>query len=157
MFVILQKNYNMIRVKNKLMFHVSKCRDFQINKIYDTNSKDFTHGYSRANDSKVLMEENLESYRIQNRPNYPSRKQCLFVTEMEDLDYWFHFFRKEYPKSKIYGVELTGELFIADSEMMNEPEKYWNGDVSELHLCEGILSGQFRIEGQYFLGMTRVN
>ena len=86
----------MIQVNNKLMFHVSKCRNFHINKIYDTNSKDFTHDYSYANDNKVLTEENLESYRAQNLPNFPSRKQCLFVTDKETLDYWFNFFRKKY-------------------------------------------------------------
>lgn len=139
----------MIQVNNKLMSHVSKCRNFHINKIYDTNSKDFTHDYSYANDNKVLTEENQESYRAQNLPNFPSRKQCLFVTDKETLDYWFNFFRKKYPQSKIYGVELTGELFITDSEMMNEPEKYWSGEVSKMPLYEGVFSGQFRIEGQY--------
>lgn len=32
-------------------------------------------------------------------------------------------YRRKYPQSKIYGVELTGELFIADAERLNRKSR----------------------------------
>lgn len=110
-------------------------------------------GYLK-NYANVEREMILELYRKEYFPNLPSRKNAIWLTEQEQLDFW---------KDKLHGgstfkVNITGELFkssdyfLPDKEMnileaYKQAEKYWNPDFSEVDesKTEYLFQGKLKI------------
>ncbi|CQR54624.1 DUF2441 domain-containing protein [Paenibacillus riograndensis] len=85
----------------------------------------------------VLREMVFEEVRMKHFPDHPSRQTCLYVTNKEELAYWYRrLVRKE---KRIIVFELTGRIhqasewhtFVGDLKSVEQYRQlanwYWNG------------------------------
>ena len=97
------------------------------------------------NDAFILRELALEEVRKNNYQNYPSRLNCLYVTKnKEDALNWSNILKRNHKKcSQILTLELTGEIFIGDGNLMKRKnvsyqnyleiaEKYWKAETCDI-------------------------
>lgn len=110
---------------------------------------------------KWIREEIFENYRQENFPRLPSRKSCLWLSELQDLEKWW---TKLYPKKqkKIIEVDLlnnskthtgNGSLIILETLNVTEyaklAEEYWHGKMIEDCEVETLFEGQFKVINEY--------
>ena len=94
------------------------------------------------NDAFIMRELALEEVRKEKYPNYPSRLNCLYVTKTkEDAINWSNILKRNNKECKqILTLELTGELFIGDGDLIKRQnksyqkhietaEKYWKSEI----------------------------
>ena len=93
------------------------------------------------NDAFVMRELSLEEVRKAKYSSYPSRLNCLYVTkDKEDAINWVNILKRNRKQcNQILTLELTGELFVGDGNLMKRQnnsyqkhlevaEHYWNSN-----------------------------
>ena len=107
-------------------------------------------------DAFVMRELALEEIRSKKYPNYPSRLKCLYVTkEKEEAINWIKILKRNQKECKqIVTLELTGEIFIGDGNLMKRQnisyqkhlenaEKYWRQEANETN--EYLFYGEAKV------------
>jgi hypothetical protein len=99
-----------------------------------------------------------EIVRQEECPRAPSRWKCMFLCEtLDDVRRWL----SEYPNPvKVFEVEATGVVFIADSlwlpidveplaVQLGQAQGYWQGKRKQNGLSEVLFSGDLRVIAQH--------
>lgn len=145
------------KIKEQTFYHICvyENNDFEIGHTYKTNT--FNRTYSTCQKEKQELEENLEKYRLKNRPNVPSRQKCLYICQYEDVVTWAKKLTKSLLGScKIFKLSCTGEVFWCDAGYfddipIDDCSRYWAGcDPKDRNvLAEGLFYGHFEVTQEY--------
>lgn len=141
-------------VKNKTFYHISRYKvgDFKKGTNYNSKRKrDVLTNQTPAKAqtiNKQNTENNLEKYRQINCPDYPSRKECLFVCEESDLNYWITNLDANKEKFIVYKMKCNGTALYRyyDDEMLVDETligEYWLSPYKYTKSPEILFSGYF--------------
>ena len=138
---------------------VYKLED-NINKIY-SNSNQYSENEIDHHTKVALRELAMEEVRKKYYPNYPSRLECLYVSDtLEDAKFWFDYFRKlGRVVYQIVKVKTDGRIFKGDAcncfdgstnkdKNIELAKKYWEGkdnDIGKIPIYETIIDGNIEV------------
>jgi hypothetical protein len=108
-----------------------------------------------------IREEIFESIRESYYKDLPSRKKCIWLTDYENLQYWWKMF-EETDTKKILEIEIlnSGKMHLADgnfirtetfkmSEFENLAKSYWSGKIEKKDEIEILYEGGFKIINEF--------
>ena len=131
-----------------------------INKIY-ANPNEYDENELDHHTKVALRELAMEEVRWKYYPNYPSRLECLYVSDtLEDAKFWFDYFRKlGRVVYQIVKVKTDGRIFKGDAcncfdgstnkdKNIELAKKYWEGkdnDIGKTPIYETIIDGNIEV------------
>lgn len=106
--------------------------------------------------SLYIREQIFETIRAEIYHELPSRQKCLWLTDVEHLDYWKRSINCK--DGSIITLSLEGNLFMADdswlqantlssSEYERRARHYWAGDIGETAHLEYLFTGEAIVTG----------
>lgn len=137
-----------MKVENKVYYHICVYPKFELNLFQDYNTKDIYRSFELCKPEKKLLEAQLEEYRKQQFPELPTRTNCFYVCTESQVEIWI---KKLIGRSgngyKIFKVSITGDIFWANVDELELPQKYWNGcdEDDERYIVEGLFIGTYKV------------
>lgn len=115
---------------------------------------EFKHNIKEC--SLYIREQIFEKVRNEIDPDLPSRQKCLWLTDMDHLDYWKGCINCR--GGSIVKLKLDGNAFMADdswlqastlssSEYERRAKLYWTGQVGEQAHLEFLFTGEAVVTG----------
>ncbi|KAF0822524.1 DUF2441 domain-containing protein [Cytobacillus firmus] len=164
----------MEKVTNKKLYHIhriNKNRPLGINDTLETSSEynSFFRDYDTKDIPQVFnvnglltyywhfaRETAVEEVRVSINNDLPSRKRCLWLTDVRSLDYWIgevNFNPKEF---QLLELEVTGAVFKCDASFIEgNPMKlndvrerairYWSGEILDTKKVEYLFEGTAKV------------
>lgn len=100
----------------------------------------------------------FEEYRKEHFSKLPSRRNCIWLCNgIENLKYWYNWYRNNPCQKIIYELSCTGEIHVGNqaylnsdsmnyAEYLENAEKYWNGhDTNGKDNNETIFEGEVEV------------
>ena len=87
----------------------------------------------------------LEDVRRELYPNYPSRYNCMWLTDRDSLPFWEDMLKTNFRSHQIFEVEPSGKIFVSTDTLLpegyhphdmqyEEALHYWNPTQSDLEI-----------------------
>lgn len=157
----------MKHAENETLYHInseSSVNTYKPLKIGDVinTSKDFNpfrKSYEIGTSSlegywRFTKELAIEQTRMQLNKELPSRWNCLWLTDLEYLEYWKQQVSND--KFQVLEVKLNGKLFCGDAhwvennpsplnEIRDKAVHYWNGNIFKFEKLEYLFEGQAEV------------
>lgn len=161
-------------IKHNIDYVLSGEKFIRIDDVLDPKSSFDSEARKICNDSrahyqKFLEREDIfENVRLALYPSLPSRKHCIFLTLVEDINYWLGRINTDHIQYKLFEVSICAEALVhetrdgvldcrnlTNNQISRRAKTYWENGSSSGHkeiLVEGNIKFERDVTHEFLLG-----